>query len=226
MINSSKEWNPNQALLKNNLLKSEKFNEAIKLCLEMHSFVHTSEMSGINQTTYEDELWTGLNERQFRSQLNNKGVTIAWNLWHITRIEDLISNILIANDSQVMNKEWLVKLNTKVLDTGNAMTDKEIDEFSSEINMKELRSYRIEVGRKTQNILRELKATDLKRKMSLNQLNRILDEGGILEVEGSKWLIDFWSRKTVSGLLLMPITRHQMVHLNDSIKIKRKIKQT
>ncbi len=140
----------------------------------------------------------------------------------MTRIEDITSNILIADDSQVLNNEWSRKLNSEILDTGNAMTVKEIEDFSNRVDMRELRSYRIGVGRRTQIIIEQLKSDDLKRRMTSKQLKRIVSEGGVLDVEGSRWLIDFWGRKTVSGILLMPITRHQIVHLNDSLKIKEK----
>ena len=60
--------------------------------------------------------------------------------------------------------------------------------------------------------------------MQLDRLNRILNEGGVLDVEGSRWLLDFWGKKNVAGLILMPVTRHQLVHLNDSMKIKKKFK--
>ena len=221
MINVGKEWNTRQSLLRKMLSKQEQFSEAVKLCLEMHSLVHTSEMSKAGFSTYEDLLWDGLTEDLFRIQPENRNTTIAWNLWHLTRIEDITVNILIADDSQVINNGWLKKMNTAVLDTGNAMTRKEIENLSSEINMKELRNYRIAVGRKTQKIISCLKAGDLKRKMTLPQLNRITDEGGVLQAEGSIWLINFWGRKTVSGILLMPVTRHQVVHLNDALKIKK-----
>jgi hypothetical protein len=54
------------------------------------------------------------------------------------------------------------------------------------------------------------------------QLKKILDQGGVLDVEGSRWIIDFWGRKNVAGILMMPITRHQVVHLNDALRIKGK----
>ncbi len=222
MINVSEQWNPKQALLKEYLSTRDKFDEAIKLCLEMHSLVHTSEMSSSTVRTYEDDLWDGLNEQVFRWIQENGKPTIAWNSWHMTRIEDITSNILIADDSQVLNNEWSRKLNSEILDTGNAMTVKEIEDFSNRVNMRELRSYRIAVGRRTQIIIEQLKSDDLKRKMTSRRLKRIVSEGGVLDVEGSRWLIDFWGRKTVSGILLMPITRHQIVHLNDSLKMKEK----
>jgi hypothetical protein len=58
--------------------------------------------------------------------------------------------------------------------------------------------------------------------MKPDRLQRILDEGGVLNVEGANWLIDFWGKKNVAGILLMPITRHQMVHMNESMRLKKK----
>jgi hypothetical protein len=53
-------------------------------------------------------------------------------------------------------------------------------------------------------------------------LGRIFDEGAVLKHKDSEWLVDFWSRKNVAGILLMPLTRHQIVHINDAIRIKGK----
>lgn len=226
MINVVALWNPKQALLREIIQKPDNFDEAIKLCLEMHSLIHTSEMSGINIKTLEDELWNGLDEFSFRTMPTIKDTTIAWNIWHLTRIEDITANILIADDTQVITRDhWLDKMNVTVCDTGNAMTDEEIEALSSAIDMNELRSYRIAVGRKTKEIIEQLQVNDLKRKMEPARLQRIFDEGGVLKVEGSKWLVEFWSKKTIAGILLMPITRHQIVHINDSLKLKEKCKR-
>lgn len=192
----------------------------------MHSLAHASEMSGTAARTFEDELWKDLEEHAFRTMPTPKDVTIAWNIWHITRIEDITANILIADDTQVINgNDWPLKMNVSIFDTGNAMTDAEIIAFSSAVNMNGLRDYRIAVGRKTVEIIKHLRPEDLKRKFKPAQLQRILDEGGVLEGEGSKWLLDFWGRKTVAGILLMPITRHQIVHISDSFKLKEKCKR-
>jgi hypothetical protein len=148
MISVAKEWNPKQALLRNLLPKPEKFDEAISLCLHMHSLVHKSQVSQCNYITYEDKLWDGLDADVFRAVPANKSTTIAWHLWHITRIEDITANILIADDNQILTKDWLRKLNTTIQDTGNAMTAKEIADFSNRLIMKEVRKYRTAVEKK------------------------------------------------------------------------------
>lgn len=51
---------------------------------------------------------------------------------------------------------------------------------------------------------------------------RVLNQGVIINDPESLWLSDYWKEKTIVGLLLMPITRHQIVHIHDSFKIKQK----
>jgi hypothetical protein len=216
-------WGSKQKLLRSILLKLDKFEEAIKLCLEQHAMVHSSEMSQINTVTFEDELWEGLDETTFRTMPTVKDETIAWSLWHLTRIEDITMSILVADEAQVINTDnWLEKMNVRVCDTGNSMTDKEIIDLSSKINMQELRKYRIAVGRMTREAIRKFQPADLKRKMEPARLQRVLDEGAVLNINDANWLIDFWGRKNVAGILLMPITRHHMVHINESMRLKKK----
>lgn len=220
-------WNSRQKLLKSIITKLDKFDETIELCLEQHLMVHASEMSQANVVTFEDELWDGLDEITFRTMPTEKDeATIAWCLWHTTRIEDITMNILVDDDTQVINSNnWLEKMNVTICDTGNAMTNKEIVDFSSNIDMQELRNYRKAVGRKTREIIKRFEPSDLKRKMEASRLQRILDEGGVLNVEGANWLIDFWRKKNVAGILLMPVTRHHIVHINESIKLKQKCRK-
>jgi hypothetical protein len=225
MFKAATDWNPKQALLKEIIKNKDRFPEAIQLCQDMHRFVHQSSMMPVEEVTLEDELWEGLAEEDLNIMPTDKDVTIAWNLWHLTRIEDLTINILVADGPQVFNDKWLKKLNVTVKDTGNAMADEEILSLSDALNKEELKNYRNAVGRQTQQILSSLSLGDIKRKVSTDGLNRIKLEGGVTDAPDSLWLLDFWGKKDVAGILQMPITRHQIVHLNDSLKLKEKIKR-
>ena len=68
----------------------------------------------------------------------SKAETIAWVIWHIARIEDLTMNMLVARQEQVWNAEWKQRLHTKLEDTGNALTDDDIMEFSKTVCIREL----------------------------------------------------------------------------------------
>jgi len=223
MFQVASDWNPKQARLREIVLKQDKFDEAVALCLQLHSIVHCSQIAPEKTNSFLDEIWSGLTGEAFVTMPTAKDVTIAWNVWHITRIEDIVSNILISEDNQVLNEEWLKRLGVDVRDTGNSMTDDEIISLSRAVDMDALREYRNAVGTKTKSVLSALSESDMKRKVKRENLERILAEGGVTEHKDSVWLLDFWGRKNIAGLLLMPITRHQILHLSDSMKLKKKI---
>ncbi|QZY53772.1 DinB family protein [Crassaminicella profunda] len=218
-----KPWNKDIKQLRSIILKEDKIEESKNLCLSLHAMVHSSIMSGIDKETFEDELLKGLDENTFKIATNEKGRTIAYGIWHSTRIEDITMNILVAGDKQIFNIEnWKEKINSKIIDTGNAMIEEEIIEFSKNINIQELKNYRIAVGRKTRKIIKSLTYADMKRKFKKDRLQRIVEEGAVLDVEGANWLIDFWGRKNVAGIILMPATRHHVIHINESLRAKKK----
>jgi hypothetical protein len=100
------------------------------------------------------------------------------------------------------------------------MSIAEIEDFDSRVNFKALDAYRMKVGRNTRKIVKGLAYTDMKRKPERRQLERIKDSGAVLEHADSIWLLDFWGKKDILGLILMPLTRHQTLHLNDCFTIK------
>lgn len=213
------EWNIQQKELKELIGKKETFDKAKDLYLSMHRNLHFSD----NDNTLMDQLWKMLDIKDFSIMPTVKDVTIAWNIWHITRIEDLTVNILLNNSEQIYNKEWKMKMNVSVNDTGNAMTDDEIIDLSKSIDIGALKEYRKAVGNQTQSIFSKLKFEDMKRKIESKNIEKIVKEGGVTEHPDSIWLLDFWGRKNVAGIILMPGTRHQIGHLNDCINIKEKI---
>lgn len=220
-----KSWNDDIKELRKIILKPDKIQESKSLALSLHSMVHLSIMSGVDKKTFEDELWEGLDENTFRTSQNQKGRTIAYGIWHCTRIEDITMNLLVAGDKQIFNRgNWQEKINSNITDTGNAMLEDDIMEFSKNINMEELKNYRIEVGRRTRAIVENLSTEDMKRNFDKHRLQRILDERAVLDVKASNWLIDFWGRKNVAGIILMPMTRHQVIHINESLSAKKKSK--
>jgi hypothetical protein len=222
MIPVGAEWNPQHGRLKELLKQKDTAEKGYALCLTMHGMLHDKGVTaGFKGKTYSDHLWKYYDEERFRIT-NSKDWSVVWNLWHMTRVEDLVSSLLLGNREPVLRDSWLVKLGTDIRDTGNAMTSKEIVEFSRVIDIKELREYRMVVGRMTQNILKSLKPEDLNMKPGVKQLDRIIETGGVIDHPDSLWLRTFWGRKTTAGLLLMPLTRHLVVHLNHCFKIVEK----
>lgn len=225
MFSVGTQWNPLQARLRELLGKKESFAEAKALLEDMHGLLHTREVSDRSGPTLMDEVWENLSDHAFQTMPTAADVTVAWNIWHITRIEDLTCNLLMADGNQVLDGVWQSRLHTQVRDTGNAMTDEEILSFSNEVDRATLREYRDAVGKRTREVIAGLAGGDPQRKFEKRQVDRILEEGGVTVHPDSIWLMDFWGKKNVAGILLMPITRHQMGHLNECLKLKEKCKR-
>ena len=92
--------------------------------------------------------------------------------------------------------------------------------LSKSLVVQELLNYRNEIGKRTRQIVKNLLPNDMKRKVSPQGLEKILLEGGVTKQEESMWLLDFWGKKDIAGILLMPPTRHVMLHINDCCKWK------
>jgi hypothetical protein len=212
-----KYWNQQFKILQDTWPKPNNFSECIDICLQLHGMVHSAAPEQAVPVSFEDELWAVLSEEAFR-KLHHGDQSIAWKLWHAGRIEDMTMNVLIAGESQVIDENgWYGKLNVKARDTGNAMNEDEITEMSNSIGIEALRAYRNEVARRTRQVIRSLRPQDLKRKADAARLDSLMADGSL--VPGAQGIYDYWKKKTYAGLLLMPATRHILVHINESMRL-------
>ena len=152
----------------------------------------------------------------FKELNDYKNENIIWNLWHIMRIEDLIVNILICEKESILNEKLKNELNISITDTGNSLTKEEIKKFAKNINIKKLKYYSDKISKNTINLIKRLKAEDIKRKINKINLEKIINGCGV--TKDNLWLIDYWGKKDIAGLLLMPLSRHIIVHLNKCYK--------
>jgi len=53
-------------------------------------------------------------------------------------------------------------------------------------------------------------------------IERVRKEGAVDDVPSANWLLDFWGNKSVEGILFMPASRHQIVHLGENFRAKAK----
>lgn len=214
-----KNFNDKLKKLRSIIMKEDQLTRSKELLLELHSMVHSSSVYNLSDKTIEDFVWDNINEETIRVNTNKKGRTALYSLWHSTRIEDMTMNCLVKNRKQVFNREWKDSINSIITDTGNSLTEKEILEFSSKINISQLRKYRDKVACVTKEILQSLEFKDFKRRFNQEQLDNLFKTGSVAREDNSSWLVDYWGKKNVAGLLFMPATRHNLVHLNEAIKL-------
>lgn len=146
--------------------------------------------------------------------------TIAYYLYHLNRIEDAVSNILIAGKDQLFFTENFDKrLNSPIITTGNEIARDELIEFSKALDIKQLREYVITVMANTNEIIKCLSFEDSKTKVLVNRKEEAIKSNAVSTDESAFWLIDYWCSKTYAGLLLMPFSRHPMLHLDGCLRI-------
>ena len=196
-----------------------------ELTLEVHAMVHPAEISGRTEKTIADYVLDYMlrgnqNELVPREDYDvdlhyagTRTVPLCWQFWHTYRIEDLVSNILMANQNQIFNEEWQRKIDSPITDTGNALELDEAIAFGKEINVEALHEYMLAVGKNTRNILGNLTLVQINSMVPEEWVMRILEEGGVTTDFRSVWLLVFWGRLTMGGMILTPMTDHHMMHL-------------
>jgi hypothetical protein len=231
-----KRWNEQQQALQNALVQPATHRRALQDALArptdhqktlalffcQHAMVHTAPMSELGVWSFEDEVWQGVSESAARRIPPKLEHSLAWIFWHIARIEDATMNLLVAGGGQVFEQDdWRDRLQSPIRHTGNAMDEPGVMKLSAAVDLDMLRAYRIAVGRRTRDIVSQLQPPDLRRKVEPSRLQTIWDQGAV--IPAAREIVDYWSKRTVAGLLLMPATRHNFLHLNEALRIKQKL---
>ena len=159
--------------------------------------------------------------------INAKGYhnkTIAYSLYHIFRIEDIVSNSLIKKREQIFFKDnYHERMKSTIITTGNELVKQEIQIFSSKLNLDELYQYISDVDVSTTQLLKELTYENLKIKMTENDKKLLKSLNVVSNDDNAVWLIDYWCDKNIQGLIQMPFSRHWIMHIEASLRIKNKI---
>lgn len=196
-----------------------------ELALEAHAMVHPAEVSGRRDKTIADTVLDAMlsghqNDLVPReiceTDLHYAGtqtVPLCWQLWHTYRIEDLVSNMLMAHREQLFNDAWQRRIGAIITDTGNALTLEEAVAFGERIHPEALRDYMLAVGKNTRRIIERLMLEEIHSMVPEEWVMSILEAGGVTTDFRSVWLLVFWGRLTRGGMLLTPMTYHHMLHL-------------
>jgi len=183
--------------------------------------LHSAKMAGSEPWSFEDNVFCDVTEEQIRRIPRTCEHSVAWLMWHIARIEDVAMNLLVAGGPQILHRDnWLERMKITARDTGNATHEADVAKLSAAIDINALRRYRLAVGRGTREVVKQLEPGALKQKVDPARLQRVMDEAAVVEAAGD--LIDYWGRRNIAELLLMPATRHNFLHLNEALRIKQR----
>ena len=214
MISSKEQWNVKFKLLKKIITKPEENLPEIKtLIIELHDFTHETEEN--QKDTLGNQFWnipgnfTRFNESKLYSP--------AWHIWHSTRIEDIsCSHFILQEKESLYLFGFDTKLNVPFLHTGNSMKFLDMEIFNKKIDLNELRKYKKVVSIRTKDAINEMTIEKLNSKVQKQFLKEISEMGSV--IKSDDWLLEYWGKKKISGIITMPLTRHLLVHLNSAIR--------
>lgn len=213
-------WSELNKNIQTELKKKETFSQGINSLIFLRNEIFT-----VVENLFSDLSQNDFSLLLFPKSKGNDNATIAWSIFHLFRIEDIVCNSLIKNQQQIFfQNEYDKRLNSKIITTGNEFTNEQMIKFSKELNIKELFTYAKEVKLNSDKMILELNYESLKtkipeeRKIQLQKLNVVSSD------ENSFWLIDYWCNKNFLGLLQMPFSRHWIMHIEACLKIRDKQK--
>ena len=215
----NKEWSELNKTMQAQIKKRDTFDAGIKTLKDLRYELFDTILSFKEELSAED-----FYAIPFMGADGCHSATIAWSLWHIFRIEDIVAHTLVAEDEQVFFKgDYQKRINASIITTGNELSKQEIADFSKELNLDELYQYIGEVKKSTEKILDGLTFDDLKKKISDETKENLKSLHVVSEDEDAVWLIDYWCNKDVRGLIQMPFSRHWIMHTEGCLRIKNKI---
>src|SRR5215469_9799894 len=146
----------------------------------------------------------GVSDDQMRHQPKEGLNSMAWYLWHTARWQDFANTLIIAEGSQVLNEEWLKRMNVPRYDVGTGMTREECFAFNQAISLEGLRAYWKAVSDAVREVARSIPAGELAKPVETQRLKRMLTDGTIAN-ERAQWLPSFLEGKTKGWFLSMAI---------------------
>lgn len=124
-------------------------------------------------------VWEMVPDDLMRQRPHPQVNSIAWILWHLTRVEDAGLNRFVVDGSQVLDDgSWMEKMNLPIRHNGGDMNFAEVDDLSQRINLQALQEYSKAVQLRTREIVSQLTYDSLDAVMEEGYLRVILfDEG-------------------------------------------------
>ncbi|WP_363292444.1 hypothetical protein [uncultured Ruminococcus sp.] len=130
----NKEWSELNKTMQTQIKKKDTYIYGISTLFELRNRLMQTIISFKNNLSRED-----FNAIPFINADGYHSKTIAYSLWHIFRIEDIIAHTLINCDEQIFfSGNYKERINSPIITTGNELVKNEISDFSKQLDIDEL----------------------------------------------------------------------------------------
>ncbi len=143
------------------------------------------------------DIWTVVSPKLMRQRPHPRVNSIAWNMWHITRVEDAGLNRFVVDRPQVFDEgQWMERMNIPWRHHGTDMTFAEVDELNQRINLSALQEYSKAVQLRTREIISTLTPRDLDPVMEEDRLRQLMVDEGMAHSNAEGFIKNYlgWSK--------------------------------
>jgi hypothetical protein len=136
----------------------------------------------------------------------------------MARTEDAAVNPVVAAQDQVLDEDWLRRMNVLERTIGTGMTSDEVTEMSARADVAAVRAYRSAVGRRTQEVVRTLRPEAWDEIVEAPDIRRAAAAGAFRDwVEGARYPWLGWTR---AEQLASSALRHNSAHIGEALTIR------
>ena len=217
----NKEWSEQNKRMQLLIKKADTFDQGKEVLFELRNDLMGTLLSFKEELKRED-----FDAMPFMNADGYHCKNIAYSIWHIFRIEDIVAHTLVKGDEEILfSGNYQNRINSPLITTGNELVKEQISDFTKQLDIDELYSYVADVKKSTEAIIRDLTYGNLKIKVPDERKENLQSLGVVSDDENAVWLIDYWCQKDVRGLIQMPFSRHWIMHIEACLRIRNKLKK-
>lgn len=131
----NKQWSDKNKQMQS-LMKKATFSDGISQLIELRDIL-AAEMNSWRMALSDEDY----SKTPFPNADSYHNKTIAYSIWHIARIEDIVVNTLIKNRDEMLFDGFVERTNSPIITTGNELVKEQIAEFSSKLDINGLYDY-------------------------------------------------------------------------------------
>jgi hypothetical protein len=148
--------------------------------------------------------------------------SLVWLLWHMARTEDAAVNLVVSDGRQVLDDEWIRRMNIPWRTIGTGMRDEDVTDLSRRADIGAVRAYRNAVGRRTRNVVRDVPVEAWDDVLGLGDTTRAAAAGAFAPntpwVEGSGYAP--WQGHSRAAQLGASAIAHNAMHLGEAVTLR------
>jgi hypothetical protein len=170
---------------------------------------------GVLYDFYLEGNWNLIPKELMRQRPHPRVNSIAWIIWHMTRVEDAGLNRFVTDGTQVLDQgDWINAMNLPYRHNGGEMTFAEVDELSQQVNLEGLHEYSRAVQAATRKIVKGIENVNLSDLLTEEHVRKVAVEEG-LAFSGQEGMIQNYTGWSKGRCLMTYGLTHGFQHLGE-----------